>query len=84
MARREEPAPDPQSAGSESPRGLEVVLAQGEQGQAALEDVVVDDVHSLDRHGVLRVDHRRQVDALKQTRNQGEATMTATNRRTTS
>jgi len=54
--------------------GLEVVLAQGEQGQVALEYVAVGDAAT---HRVLRIDHGGQVDALEQAPDQGQATVAA-------
>ena len=54
--------------------GFEVVLAQGEHGYVALEDVAVGDAST---HRVLGVHHRWQVDALEQAPHQGQATVAA-------
>lgn len=53
---------------------LEVVLAQGEQGQVALEDVAVGDAST---HRVLGINHGGQVDALEQAPNQCQTSVAA-------
>ena len=60
--------------GAKALNSLEVVLAQGEQGQVALDDVAVGDAAA---HGVLGIDHGGQVDALEQAPNQGQTAMAA-------
>jgi len=54
--------------------GLEVVLAQGEQAQVALEDVAVGNPAA---HRVLGVNQGRQVDALEQPPDQGQSALAA-------
>jgi hypothetical protein len=54
--------------------GFEVVLAQGEHGDVALEDVAVGNTRA---QWILGIDHGRQVDALEQAPHQGQATVAA-------
>jgi len=54
--------------------GFEVVLAQGEHGDVALEDVAVGNPST---NRVFGIDHGRQVDALEQAPHQGQATVAA-------
>lgn len=60
--------------GAKALDSFEIVLAQGEQGQVALENVAVGNPCA---HRIRRIDHRGQIDALEQAPDQGQPTMAA-------